>query len=608
MNTSPDRSGERKIFGIPVLGVVVLVVILGGLLVDVTVADGDNFYSDIIRLDNVVTKIHQSYVEKVNSKDLVDKAIDGTLKILDPHTTYFEKKQYEELMIHTEGKFGGLGIQISIRDNVLTVMTPISGTPASRAGIQSGDQILKINGKSTKGITVDQAVGKLRGEPNTSVGITIRRKGEKDIDYTIIREIIRIKSVPYYGVIDKDMGYIRLNTFSKETGAEVDKAIRELLKKNIKGLVFDVRSNPGGLLQQAIEVGGLFLPGNQLVVSTRGRMREQNQQYNTFGSPVLPAALPLCVLVNSASASASEIVAGALQDWDRGVVVGDTTFGKGSVQSILPLPNDPEHHLKLTTAFYYTPSGRCINKPENGIRGKQDSESEETVDGEIDSAAADSIKKENAKKHGDTTTYYTTGRRIVHGGGGIVPDTIVTMEYYKPVVEALFRKSAFFAFANWEYPKLKARKQAITESMTITDPIWNDFLSYLDTSKFEFVSYSRIKYDEFKVRSGLVRDTTADSVATLDRKPKWTDEEMKNLRSVSEQIDKLYAAEGRREFVDNNVEIKRLIKEALLIREFGQDHDLVYQYILNDDNQVKNGIAILRNAARYNAILKPVKK
>ena len=359
----------HKLFGkAPVTGIVIMIVVIAGLVVDATKADGDSFYGDIIRLDNVATKIHQNYVEEMDSKDLIDNAIQGMLRILDPHTSYFEPKQYEELRIHTEGKFGGLGIQISIRDKVLTVMTPIAGTPASRSGIQSGDQIIKINGKSTAGITIDNAVEKLRGEPDTKVTISIRRKGEsKDIDYTINREIIHIKSVPYYGVIQNDIGYIHLQTFSQDAGAEVERAIKELLKKNIKGMVFDLRHNPGGLLPQAIEVAEKFLPRKSLVVSTRGRVRGQNKEFYSATQPVLPETMPLAVLVDYASASASEIVAGAIQDWDRGVVVGDTTFGKGSVQSILPL--DKTHHLKLTTAFYYTPSGRCINRPENAVRG-----------------------------------------------------------------------------------------------------------------------------------------------------------------------------------------------------------------------------------------------
>ncbi|MBN1308366.1 MAG: S41 family peptidase, partial [Chitinispirillaceae bacterium] len=324
-----DSKPHRSLFmHIPFTGIIILVVVLAGLVVDATNTNSDNFYEDIIRQDDVATKIHQNYVEEISSKALIDNAIKGMLRILDPHTSYFEAKQYEELKIHTEGKFGGLGIQISIRDKVLTVMTPIGGTPASRAGIQSGDQIVRIEGKSTAGITIENAVKKLRGEPGTKISITIRRKGEpKDLEYIITREIIHIKSVPFYGVLKDSVGYIQLQTFSQEAGDEVEKAVKELLKSNVKGLIFDLRHNPGGLLPEAIVVAEKFLPRKSLIVSTRGRVRGQNRENYSGAQPVYPVDLPLAVLVDYASASASEIVAGAIQDYDRGIIVGDTTFG-----------------------------------------------------------------------------------------------------------------------------------------------------------------------------------------------------------------------------------------------------------------------------------------
>jgi carboxyl-terminal processing protease len=281
MANSFNRSLSQVLQKPPLAGVAVLIVVVTGIWIDVPTAknDSDNFYSDIIRFENVATKIHQNYVEDMKSEELIDNGIKGLLRTLDPHTSYFKRDQYEELKIHTEGKFGGLGIQISIRDKVLTVMTPISGTPAARAGIQSGDQIVKIEGKSTAGITIDKAVSKLRGEPGTKITIMIRRKGEaKDMEYTITREIIRIKPVPFAGVIDSGIGYVHLTQFSQDAGAEVEKAIKSLLKKNIRGMIFDLRHNPGGLLPQAIDVAEKFLQKKRLVVSTRGRTIEQNKE------------------------------------------------------------------------------------------------------------------------------------------------------------------------------------------------------------------------------------------------------------------------------------------------------------------------------------------
>jgi carboxyl-terminal processing protease len=492
----------------PLFGLIILFVTIAGLAVDVSKSDGDSFYTDIMRFEHVALKIHQNYVESMDSKLLMDRAIDGMFQILDPHSTYFEKKQFDELMIQTEGKFGGLGIQISIRDKVLTVMTPIPGTPAERAGIQSGDQILKINGKSTAGITIDEAVGKLRGEPGTDVTINVRRRGEKDLDYKITREIIHIKAVPYYGVFNDSIGYVTLKTFSEDAGKEVGKAVRELLKRKIKGIVLDLRYNPGGLLPQAIEVAEKFLPQKSLVVYTRGRMQNQNHEYYATENPVLPQDIPMIVMVNYASASASEIVSGAIQDWDKGLIVGDTTFGKGSVQSILPI--DEDHHLKLTTAFYYTPSGRCINKPENGIRGKgAKNDDNEDADSEEGEKGKQTPKDTSVKK--DTTTYKTNKGRTVFGGGGIVPDTIVKQPIPDFLVRSLFIKDAFFSFANTEYNKLKAKRIKIDSTFAVSNEIYADFQHYLDSTHFKFQNQAQVMFEDFKQRSGIVNDTVKDT-------------------------------------------------------------------------------------------------
>ena len=598
----------------PFVGVVVLMVIIGGLVFDVTRADSDNFYEDVQRFDRVFTKIYQNYVEPIESKKLVDNAIEGMLSILDPHSNYFEKKQFDELMIQTEGKFGGLGIQISIRDKVLTVMTPIPGTPAERAGIQSGDQILRINGKPTEGITIDEAVGKLRGAPETDVNITIRRRGEpKDLEYKITRAIIRIKSVPYYGVFDNGIGYVSLKQFSQDAGAEVEKALKELLKRNVKGIIFDLRYNPGGLLPEAIDVAEKFLPKKSLVVYTRGRVQDQNKEFYASSNPVLPPDIPLVVLVNNGSASASEIVSGAIQDWDRGLIVGDTTFGKGSVQTILAI--DESHHLKLTEAFYYTPSGRCINKPENGIRGKMKKNDED----EEEAGARDSTAKtsDTSKASGkDTTTFHTKNMRIVHGGGGIIPDTVVEQKLPDLVIRSLFLKDVFFSFATHEYPKLVARHVKIDDKFVFTDQIMKDYNRFLDSVGFKYQSYAQLVFDEFKTRAGIVdstkdnaKKTSVDSVAAaFSKKPEWTKEEVEVLKKVSQQMAKILSDEGRREVSKDDAEIKNYLREALLIRELGQDNDVVYREKLLNDSQFKSALAIIENKVAYESLLKPKPK
>ena len=575
-------------------GVVTLIVIVTGLIVDTTKAgsDNNNFYTNIIRLDNVATRIHQNYVEEISSEELIDNAINGMIGILDPHTSFFKEKDYEELRIHTEGKFGGLGIQISIRDKVLTVMTPISGTPASRSGIQSGDQIIEIDGKSTKDITIDAAVAKLRGEPGSDVAIKIRRKGEaKLLEYTITREIITINSVPFKGVLENNIGYISLLTFSQDAGDQVQKSIKELLEKNIKGLILDIRHNPGGLLPQAKEVSEKFIDKKKLIVQTRGRVSTQNKDFKASSNPVLPKDIPLIVLVDAASASASEIVAGAIQDWDRGVVLGDTTFGKGSVQSILPL--DKEHHLKLTTAFYYTPSGRCINKPENDIRGSGNEEEDNE----------DSLAVEN------TVEYKTNNGRTVYGSGGIIPDTIVEGMRPEPVIRSLFIKDVFFKFANLQYPKLQKRKVTINKSFTIDKNIMKDFYSFLDSIDFEYKSYTKIKFDEFKDMAGFVKDTTEDSLKEepID-KPEWTVEDSTMLLKVFSEVESILSKENKRAFAESDSTIKRFIREAILIRGLGSDNEMVYRSKLANDRQVLAAIGLLSDSKKYNDLLLPAGK
>lgn len=586
--------------------IVILVVIVVGLIVDTIRADGDDFYADLGRLDEVLENIHKRYVEDINTTDLVDHAVKGMLDILDPHTSFFKEKEYEELRIHTEGKFGGLGIQISVRDKLLTVVTPISGTPASRAGIQSGDQIFKIDSKSTKGITIEEAVEKLRGEPGSEVSISIKRKGEiKPLEFTITREIITIKAVPYYGVLDKDIGYIKLVTFSQDAGQEVEKALKELMEKDIEGLILDLRRNPGGLLPQAIEVSEKFLDRKSLVVSTRGRLRHQNNQYKSKFDPVIPKDIPVAVLVNTASASASEIVAGAIQDWDRGVIIGDTTFGKGSVQSVFPVDNRG-HHLKLTTAFYYTPSGRCINKSVNDIP-ESDNGEQDSSQALSDSSLSDTVTTEAPK---DTMEYRTRGGRIVYGGGGIIPDTIVEQPDLKPLVRELFIKDIYFKFTNHIFPVLQKESVAFDNSFAVDKNLIEQFYTFLDSVEFEYKSHARNKFVEFTEWAGLQPDTIKDSTMQGKKKttPEWDAKELEILKAASAKVEQLLKKKDRQEFEENEKEIKTYLREALLGRGLGQDNELVYRTILKREKSVLAAIDILSDRKGYRKLLNTQKE
>ncbi len=319
-------------------------------------------YNKLKIFSEVLSLIESNYVESVESDTIINGAIRGMVKALDPHTSYLPPASYKEMQVETTGKFGGLGIEISIRDGVLTVVSPIEETPAFKVGIKAGDKIIKIEEESTLDMTLQDAVSRLRGETGSPVTITIFRESFKaPKEFTIVRAIIKVRSV-VHKLYKKDIGYIKIRSFSKNTSVDLDKALAELEKKEISKLILDLRNNPGGLLNQAVEVTDRFLNRENLIVYTKGRSDEQNMRF-TSHDKVAGVSYPLIILVNSGSASASEIVAGALQDLNRAIILGTPTFGKGSVQTIIPLSDGSA--LRLTTARYYTPSGRVIQ--ENGI-------------------------------------------------------------------------------------------------------------------------------------------------------------------------------------------------------------------------------------------------
>jgi carboxyl-terminal processing protease len=319
-------------------------------------------YNKLKVFSEVLSLIESNYVEPIESNSMIEGAISGMVKSLDPHTSYMPPVSYKEMQVETTGKFGGLGIEISVRDGVLTVVSPIEDTPAFKVGIKPGDKIIKIEDESTLDMTLQDAVSRLRGETGSPVTITIFRKTFKaPKEFTIVRDIIKVRSV-VSKLYQDDIGYIKIRNFSKNTSSDLDKALDELRGKGITKLILDVRNNPGGLLNQAVEVTDRFLNKENLIVYTKGRSDEQNMRF-TSHDKVAGVSYPLIVLVNGGSASASEIVAGALQDLNRAIILGTQTFGKGSVQTIIPLSDGSA--LRLTTARYYTPSGRVIQ--ENGI-------------------------------------------------------------------------------------------------------------------------------------------------------------------------------------------------------------------------------------------------
>ncbi len=540
-------------------------------------ADSDKFYSNLIRLDKVISKISENYVENVSSDELVDAAITGIRGILDPHTAYFTPKDYEELKVSTDGEFGGLGIQIGMRDQILTVVSPLVGTPAYRMGLQAGDEILRIDTLSTEGMTIDDAVDKLRGRPGTLVKLTIGREGApKPLEFTITREIIKIASVPYAALLPDSMGYVKVTQFAKRTSEDLEAKLDQLKKQHAKGLILDLRFNPGGLLNQAIGVSELFLPKNDLVVFTKGRVASQNQEYRSDRDPVWTKNM--VILVNENSASAAEIVAGAMQDWDRGVVMGQNTYGKGSVQTILPLDGQ-EDILKLTTAYYYTPSGRCINKPENAVRFKHEE------------AVRDSLR--------DDTDWFKThdGRRVL-AGGGIMPDVLVPDPHYSRYDQELLRKTMFFDFVIQKRPELSAQGKKIDSSFQVTPQLLDEFKKfvYSDTTFTHFKSAAQLALEN--VREAWKKDRE-DRGDTADAKA------LAGFDQAAAPLAALLRADVDKEFALNLDFIKQELKAEFLGTLISDDARTDFE--IKHDGQVAQALRYLENEPLYSKVLRKAK-
>ncbi|MFQ5737027.1 MAG: S41 family peptidase [Thermodesulfobacteriota bacterium] len=352
------RFTSPKFLGVVLLAAVVFTVVSLGASRRV-VAVSNNTYESLKIFTDVLGIVQDNYTEPVDTREIVYDAIKGMVKGLDPHSSFLTPDEYTEMQIDTKGTFGGLGIEISLKDNILTVVAPIEDTPAFKAGILAGDRIVKIEDKYTKDMSLNEAVSLMRGPRKTSVSISVMREGfEKPKVFTIVRDIIKVKSVRSK-MLEDDFGYVKIVQFQEKTSADLEKALKKLSsqsKKGLKGLVLDLRNNPGGLLQEAVSVSNEFI-SKGLIVYTKGRAPGQDMSFSADKAGTQPD-YPMIVLVNNGSASASEIVSGALQDHHRAVILGTTTFGKGSVQTIIPLSDGSA--VRLTTSKYYTPSGRSI--------------------------------------------------------------------------------------------------------------------------------------------------------------------------------------------------------------------------------------------------------
>lgn len=431
------------------------------------------YYDNLKILGDVYERIINNYVDEVDAHKIMEAAVEGMLSDLDEHSNYLPPVNYEDLMMSTEGEFGGLGITINIRDHYPTVVSPIEGTPAYYMGVQGGDQIIEIEGETCRDFTSQEAVKKLRGAPGTAVNLTIQRPGtEKPLPLTITRDIIKIESVPYAFMIG-DIGYVRVQSFARTTADEMRVALDKMSAQKMRGLILDLRFNPGGLLEAAQQVSELFLPKDKLIVFTKGRLRSQNHSFYSQARGAVYDKVPMIVLINGSSASASEIVSAAIQDHDAGLVVGQPSFGKGSVQTVFRL--DEDEALKLTTARYYTPSGRSIHK-DRPRHPELDQGDPAAGDGET--AEAPPLEREPAEKEverHDLEKFYTDAGRVVYGGGGIRPDIEIDQDFLTDFEVAVERDGALFSFA---VDYAAAHPQTPAE-FQVDDAVYRQFTAYL---------------------------------------------------------------------------------------------------------------------------------
>jgi carboxyl-terminal processing protease len=517
--------------------------------------DGEYFLQVNKSIDvfgRVYKEITSNYVDEINPGKFMNAGIEAMLASLDPYTVYIDKEEGDEVELLTSGKYGGIGVTIGYRENSIQVITVMDGYSAQRQGVLPGDRILEVDGLSVADKKPEEVRNLTRGTPGTEVRLLISREGEPEpLLFVLIREEIRLKNVTYNDYMRDGIGYVRVERFSRKAGEEMRQAIKDLQARGqLSGLVIDVRGNPGGLLDAAVDVVSKFVPKGTLIVSTRGRRPDADKEYRSVEEPLLPD-VPLVVLTDRGSASASEIVAGSMQDLDRALIVGERTFGKGLVQTILPLNFGAQ--LKVTTARYYTPSGRSIQEVDYERR-----------DGlGMFTAYADSTRRE----------FRTMGGRKVYEHGGISPDSTVLPEGEGPMIEALKRKSLFFRFVN-KY--LGEAKDSIL--MEITDAMLSEFKSFLREVDFDFDEKTGAKLKELRS----------------------TAEELHYGQAMIANLDKLsqdFEREKERAFERYEDHIKHYLEVELASRTGGEQGRIAAS--LKGDSQLEVAVRLLKDKNEY---------
>ena len=502
----------KRRFSTPVVVLLVLVSVLGGMQLN-TLISGDNIYEQLGKFKDVLSLTEKYYVDEVDTQKLTESAIKGLLSDLDPHSVYIDPKQLTRVTEEFKGQFEGIGIEFAIVNDTITVVQPIGGGPSAQLGILSNDKIVKIDGKSAIGFTNDQVMKSLKGPKGTKVSVTIVRPGDSSaLDYEIVRDVIPFNSVDVAYMLNDEVGYINVTRFAERTNTEMLAALQKLKAQGMKRLVLDLRFNPGGYLDQAVKMADLFLDGNvqggqRKIVYTKGRRADFDEEYFATTNSEYEK-VPLIILISNGTASASEIVAGAIQDWDRGLIVGETSFGKGLVQRQFELAD--KSAFRLTIARYYTPSGRLIQRSYASGKEKYQEEAFER-----DETEGDNLTHSEEK---DTTrpVFKTADGRKIYGGGGITPDYIIKPADATPFTITLRNRNLFYEFTT-EYlathtkeikDKYNGDFQAFDHGFRVDQPMMDEFLSFVKSKKVEFKEDQFAKdreYIEARLKAHIAR-------------------------------------------------------------------------------------------------------
>ena len=527
----------------------------------------DNYFEVAKNLDIFATlfrELNIYYVDETNPGELMKKGIDNMLSSLDPYTNFIPESEIEDYRYMMTGEYGGIGALIHQDGDYVVVTEPYEGYPAQKADLRAGDKILRINDTDAKGKKTDDISKYLKGQASSVIKLVIEREGEsKPIEKVINREEIKIKSVSYSGMISPNIGYIKLTEFRENCANEVKDALVELKKHpELKSLVLDLRGNPGGLLKEAIDIVNLFTDKGTIVVSTKGKVKDWDATHRAMNNPT-DLTIPLTILVDRGSASASEIVSGSLQDLDRAVIIGQRSYGKGLVQQTRPLSYNAQ--LKVTVAKYYTPSGRCIQALDYSHRNE---------DGSVDKVPDSLI-----------SAFKTKNGRIVYDGGGIAPDIAMDAPKFSSILASLASKNLIFNYAT--HYRTTHPTIASSKDFKLTDAEYDDFTAYLNTKEYDYTTKTEKAFQDFT--DDIKADKTTDAITS-------------DIASLKAKV----THNKKEDLIKYKPEIKQFLEEEIASRYYFQNGRL--EVALNDDPELKESMAVLNDADRYNKVLTTILK